>query len=323
MPKKSKVVKPKKSTKKGKLEVSAPRRLKKSQYKTLRLSKRIRSTQPKISGSWKLLGSSFLVLKKHWRLFGTLTIIYGLLTFVLVRGVGGGTNLSDIKSSFQGVVSGKWASLTTGTVLYGYLLGSAGSSATETGSVYQSLLIIIMSLAVIWSLRQVTARTSIRARDAFYKGMYPLVPFLLVMGVIGLQLLPLMAGSWLYSTVMGNGIAVTLLEKILWGTLFFLLALLSLYMIASSLFALYIVTLPDMTPMQALRSARQLVLHRRWTILRKIIFLPIALLIASAVLMVPLIILLTGAAQWVFLLLSMFVLVLVHSYMYSLYRELL
>jgi hypothetical protein len=39
--------------------------------------------------------------------------------------------------------------------------------------------------------------------------------------------------------------------------------------------------------------------------------------------MLPIIILLTSLAQWVFFLLTMFALVAVHAYMYTLYRELL
>jgi hypothetical protein len=94
-------------------------------------------------------------------------------------------------------------------------------------------------------------------------------------------------------------------------------------MISSSLFALYIVTLPDMTPMKALRSARELVRHRRWTVLRKILCLPLILLVAGAVIMLPIIIVLTPLAQWVFFLLTMLALVAAHAYMYTLYRELL
>jgi uncharacterized membrane protein YoaK (UPF0700 family) len=94
-------------------------------------------------------------------------------------------------------------------------------------------------------------------------------------------------------------------------------------MISSSLFALYIVTLPDMTPFKALRSARELVRHRRWTVLRKILFLPIILLVVAAIIMLPIIIWLTSLAQWVFFLLTMFALVAANAYMYTLYRELL
>ncbi|HVI60648.1 MAG TPA: hypothetical protein VM535_00655, partial [Candidatus Saccharimonadales bacterium] len=108
-----------------------------------------------------------------------------------------------------------------------------------------------------------------------------------------------------------------------WGLLFGLLTLFSLYMISSSLFALYIVTLPDMTPRKALRSARELVRDRRWTVLRKILCLPVILFLGAALVMVPIIIWLTPLAQWVFFLLTMFALVAVNTYMYSLYRELL
>jgi len=141
--------------------------------------------------------------------------------------------------------------------------------------------------------------------------------------VVGLQLVPLGVGSALYSTVINNGIAVTVVEKIIWGLLFFVLAVLSLYMLSSSLFALYIVTLPDMTPFKALRSARELVRYRRWTVLRKIIFLPLGLLLLAAIVVVPVIIFITPAAQWVFFVCTMAGLALVHSYMYNLYRELL
>lgn len=325
----AKKITPQKTPKRSKKEPAAlktPRRLKSPKYKTLRLSKRIKPSQPKLPSVWRLLSISGKTIKNHWRLYAIMTLIYGALTYVMVRGIGGGVDLKEIKSTFEDLISGQWSGLMTGAVLYSYLLGSASSSSTESGAVYQSLLMIIISLAVIWSLRQAMADkpdNKIRVRDTFYRGMYPLVPFVLVLMVVGLQLLPLAAGSWVYSAVVGGGIAVTIFEKVLWGLLFFLLALLSLYMVCSSLFALYIVTLPDMTPMVALRSARQLVLHRRWTVLRKIIFLPIFLLVVSFIIMVPLVLLLTGLAQGLFLLLSMFTVILVHGYMYALYRELL
>lgn len=318
--------KPAKRIKKEPTVAQKPRRLKKSEYKTFRLSKRIKPSQPKLSSSWQLLTIVIKTIKGHWRLYTVMTLIYAALTYIMVRGVGGGVDLKEIKSTFESLIGGKWFGLITGAVLYSYLLGAAGSSSTEAGAVYQSLLMIVVSLAIIWSMRQVMADkpdNKIRVRDTFYKGMYPLVPFILVLLVVGLQLLPMAAGSWIYGAVIGGGIAVTIFEKVLWALLFFLLVLLSLYMICSSLFALYIVTLPDMTPMRALRSARQLVLHRRWTVLRKIIFLPILLLILSALIMIPIALLLTAAAQGVFLLMSMFTVILVHGYMYALYRELL
>lgn len=307
-----------------KTPVKRPRRVKQPIYKPFRLGKKIKPpAQAKLPSAFRLMRSALGLLKRHWKLFLGITLVYGLLTVILVRGFGGSLNLSDLKTTLKDGFGGQYGSLATGATLFSYLLGSAGSSSSPAGGVYQSLLMIIVSLATIWALRQVLAKNKIRVRDTFYSGVYPLIPFVLVLLVVGLQLIPLSIGSWLYSTVINNGIAVTALEKFIWIMLFFLLAVLSLYMICSSLFALYIVTLPNMTPMRALRSARQLVLHRRFLILRKILFMPLALLILGAIIMIPLIIFLTFAAEWIFFLLSMFVLTVVHAYMYTLYRELL
>jgi hypothetical protein len=189
--------------------------------------------------------------------------------------------------------------------------------------VYQVIIGLVVSLAVIWVLRQVYANHTVRIRDGFYQGMHPFVPFVLVLTIIGLQLVPLAIGTMLYSTITNSGIAVTTAEQLLWLAFFGVLALISLYLISSSLFALYIVSLPNMTPMAAVRSARQLVSHRRWIVMRKIICLPIALLIIAAFILIPLILFATAVAPWVFFILSTLLLVIVHSYMYALYRSLL
>jgi len=279
--------------------------------------------QQPLTGSFRLLGRSLRLLKQHWKLFLGIAAVYGFLTIILVRGVGGGINLTDLKSNLKQGFSGQYGSLATGAALFSYLVGSAGTSTTPSGGTYETLLIIIMSLVSIWALRQVLAGRKIRTRDAFYSGVYPLIPFILVLLVIALQLLPLTLGGWLYGTVIGNSIAISAGEKVFWLIVFLLLAVWSLYMICSSIFALYIVTLPDMTPFKALRSARQLVRHRRWSVLRKVLFLPIALLVLGALIMIPLILFITPLAIWVFFGLTMIVLIVVHAYMYSLYRELL
>jgi hypothetical protein len=312
-----------KKTTNAKSETDQPRRVKRSSYKSFKPSKRIKHDDKPLLGSFKLFAKSIKLIKNNWRLFLVITLIYCFLSIILVRGVGGGLDLNNVKSSLKGGFTGQFSQLATGTVLFGYLLGSSGGSASPAAGTYQTILVILMSLIVIWALRQVVAEHQIKARDAFYNGTYPLVQFVLVLAVISLQLLPIAIGAWLYTAITRSGIATGGVEKSIWLLFFFLMALLSLYMISSSIFALYIVTLKDMTPMKALRSARALVLHRRFAVLRKVLFLPLAIIILGAVIMIPLILLLTPVAEWIFFALSMFVLVVVHSYMYSLYRELL
>jgi hypothetical protein len=75
--------------------------------------------------------------------------------------------------------------------------------------------------------------------------------------------------------------------------------------------------------MQALRSARDLVKYRRWAVLSRVVFMPLALLLMIALIVVPLILFAISAVEWVFFFLTMLSLAIVHSYMYSLYRSLL
>jgi hypothetical protein len=203
------------------------------------------------------------------------------------------------------------------------MTASAGSTSSQETSLYQSILLVIASLALIWTLRQTYANKKVKPRQAFYKGMYPLVPFLLVAAVISLQMIPLLMGTLLYAYMIVGGIAVAGIEQAIWWIIIGLLVLLSLYMATSSVFALYIVTLPDMTPMKALRSARELVRFRRMMVMRKVLALPVLLLVFAAIIMIPLIIFITPVAEWIFLVLNMAVLAVVHAYMYALYRELL
>ncbi|HZL07789.1 MAG TPA: hypothetical protein VFC50_01190 [Candidatus Dormibacteraeota bacterium] len=300
-----------------------PRRLKQPKYKTLRLQKRIKHPV-QLPNVWRLTRKSALTLWEHKRLFIGITLVYGLLNIILTQGLSGTTDVSTLKHSISQVFTGHLGGLASGISVFALLVGSAGNNSSPTAGAYQFFLGLIASLAIIWALRQVLAGASgLRIRDTYYKGMYPLVPFIIVLLVIGLQLIPLLIGSAVYGLIINNGIAVYFVEKFLWELLYGLLALLSIYMISSSLFALYIVTLPNMTPLKALRSARELVRYRRWTVIRKVLWLPIVLLIAGAIVMVPIIMWLTPLAKWVFFLLTMAGLTGVHAYMYTLYRELL
>jgi len=277
----------------------------------------------KLPSVWRLTRITADTLWRHRALFIGITLVYGLLNLVLVQGLASSTNISSLKHELNQVFTGHLGSLASSLSIFVVLVGGAGNGSSQTAGAYQLFLGLITSLAVIWALRQVLAGGKLRIRDAYYRGMYPLVPFIVVLVIVGLQLIPLLIGSLLYGIVTTNGIAVYFVEKLLWVLLYAALALLSLYMLSSSLFALYIVTLPDMTPLKALRSARELVKMRRWTVLRKILGLPVILLVVAAIIMVPIIIWLTPLTQWVFFLLTMFALVAVHAYMYSLYRELL
>jgi hypothetical protein len=305
------------------ISASGARRLKQPHYRSFKLQKRIKPPYPRLPNSFRIFGRSIKVIFQYWKFFLLIIFIYGILELVLVRNLANGSSLSQLKAVLDPFSKTNTSQISNGLTLFLYLLGNSNNSNSSNAGVYQTILLIIVSLAIIWGLRQAYNGIHTRVRDAFYKGMYPLIMFFIILIVIGLQFLPLILGATLYNLVINNGIAVYTVEKWLWGLLFFIMALATIYMICSSIFALYIVTLPDMTPMKALRSARELVVHRRWEVLRKIIFLPIALIIIATIIMIPLLLAATPVAVWVFFVMTIAALVVIHSYVYALYRELL
>ncbi len=276
-----------------------------------------------MSNVYRLFMDSLDLLRAHWRLFSGMLFVYIIMSVVLVGSLGSTLSLSRLRTQMETASAGSSQGLEAGFALFGQMASSVGGATSEAGSAYQSMVIVVMSLATIWVLRRLIAGKPATVRDAFYKSMTPLIPFILVLLVIGLQLVPLVIGGTIYGMAFANNGAQGTGEKFMWALLVFLLVLVSIYWICSSIFALYIVTLPDMRPMAALRSARGLVRYRRWTVLRKLLFLPFALLVIGVVICVPLIMYLAPIAPYVFLLLSMVALFVVHSYIYSLYRELL
>ncbi|HSX44878.1 MAG TPA: hypothetical protein VLF39_02050 [Candidatus Saccharimonadales bacterium] len=309
-------------TKASKNALSSSRRLKRPEYKSFRLSKRLKHPGPRLSASWKLFWRSLVNLGRYWLVFGAILAIYIILTLALVKGFSVSGGLVTFKETLTSLSHSLPVNLTSGFTLLNFLISNSGPSS-DVGGAYLTILLVIVSLAVIWTLRQTQAGVKVSISDPFYKGLYPLVPMILVLLVIGLETLPLLGANLLFGLVITNGVAVSLLEKTLWSCLIFLLALLTIYMITSSIFALYIVTLPDVKPIEALRSARDLVRYRRWTIMRKLLFLPLVLVVIGSVIIVPLVLYLTVAAEWVYFVLTISAVFIIHSYIYALYRELL
>lgn len=274
------------------------------------------------------LSLSAKALKLIWRynwLFGGIIIIYGVINLAVALGFSGGLNVASLKNQLSYLFHGGLSSVYSGLTIYGLLIvsGNNGSSTPSGGSGIEIILIIMVSLALVYALRNSINKSEVSIRTAYYRGMYPLVPVILVLIVLALELLPMVVGVGLYAAASQNGIVTTVIENIVFIFIAALLSALTIYWLSSSLFALYIVTLPEMTPLKALKSAKKLVKKRRLPIILRLLYLPIVLLVLSLIVMLPIIILAAPIAQWAFRVLSLALLVVAHSYLYHLYRELL
>lgn len=282
----------------------------------------ITESRHSLTSAPQLFISAVRTLLRHWQLFTGILATYAVLMIVFVGGFSG-SSASTLKSGLSQAFHGHFKAFSTGVSLFSVIVGTDTKGSTTTAGVYETILFIVVSLAIIWTLRQLYAKHPVRVRDGFYLGMYPLVPFVLVLLVIGLELIPLVVGGAIYGDVVGGGIAVNAYENMAMLCIFLLFAATTVYLLCSTIFALYIATLPDATPMQALYAARELTQYRQWTVLRKLLFLPLALFIGGTVIVIPLALFLTPIATPIFFLLSIVALAITHSYLYALYRELL
>jgi len=303
-------------------KTSKPRKLQAPKYKSFRLQKRIKTSKPKLPSTWSLIQQTIKILRQNKKFFAIYTFLYGLLSFIFIQSSITGINIPEAKDLVGDSLGG---ALPTSLALYAGLVGSSTQFSNQVAVLYQFAIILIFSLAVIYGLRHMYGRQArqVTVKESLYKGMTPLVPMVLVLAVLALQFLPLSLGSSIYATVIGSGLAVTNIERIFWLLFVILTALLTLYLVTASIFGLFIVTLPDMTPMRALRASRELVRFRRLEVLRKIILLPVILLVVLGFVVVPTIALVPAIAQAVFFVASALVLPTVLTYMYNLYRSML
>jgi len=290
------------------------RKLSKSQQRA-KAKKQAKNQKP-LPGSFKLTARVIATLWKFWKPLGGIFIIYVALNAIFVTG---------LISGLDGTASRLAQShgLSNAVRGFGSLLGSGTSVSTTGVSMAQTVLLILESLVIIWALRQLLAGEKIKVKQAYYQATAPFIPFILVFIVIIQQLLPLVAGSAILSLVLVSAVATNALVTVVAYIVLGLLAAWSAYMISGSIFALYIVTLPNMQPRQALRSAKNLVHYRRWEVLRRLVFLPIAVLLLMAIIIVPVILIASFAVAISFFILSLLAVLFVHTYLYSLYRGLI
>jgi hypothetical protein len=270
---------------------------------------------------WQLLRRTLAYGRQHWQFWLRFVLLFVVLNLLLVHNVA--NDVASLKSQLASFLGAN--SPATGLGTYALLL-TTSSSASGAAGAYQYLLLVIGSLAAIWSLRQFMSDqppATLRLRDSLYRGMAPLVPFVLVLIVLSLEFIPVVLSGGLYGVVASGGILRTWFEQLLFLAIFFAGLGLTIWLLMRSIFALYIVTLPDMTPIRALRDANQIVKGRQLNIIRKLVFLLAMLLLGSMVVLLPVIFVAPAATQWVFFLLSVAALPFIHAYLYSLYRELL
>ena len=293
-------------------------------YASFRLTKRIKPpVNKKLSSTISLFKTTNRHIWRYKRVFFGIIIVYILLTALFVKGLSSTANISELRTELADNL--QLNSLGVSAVLVGVAFGSGTTASTVEGSLYQTLIAIFISLALIWAFRQTKSnpKEAPGIRQSFYNSTGSMVAYITVLLVIGLQFIPMLVGISLYNIVQANGLAVTALENTVWIFLVILLSILSLYMISSSLFAVLIVTLPRMKPIRALKAARKVVAFRRWLVLRKILTFGLLVTVLFGALLFAIILVAPVITEWLVVVMSGYIFALGIGAIYTIYQELL
>ncbi len=292
---------------------------KKKKYRSFRLQKKIKPEPRYIPSSIKLLKESFQFISRHKRIFLTMIAIHGLIYVAIVRSPVA-TDIQTIQDSVETVIGSK-TSLESNLATLGAVVGSTGTSQNSAATA--SIAVIVISLVYIWAIRQLHSAKTITARDAFYQGPTPLLSSLVVLVIATLQLIPFAVASFVYSTARSNSLFVSGFEDLAFFFVTLLISLLSFYWLTSTVIALYIVTLPGMYPLAALKAAKKLVHFQRAVVFRRMLTLPIILSLLYFAVLLGIIRFFPNQTFIIVEVVQLFILPLVHVYFYKLYRALI
>lgn len=292
----------------------------------------------KLPGYWAFTGHVRKLLWQHRRTFGLLTLVYMLLTVILV-GMASQDTYTQLQAALEEagseIFDGDWNQVgQAGLLLVAGVTGSFTDTLTEAQQIYGSILLLFAWLTTVWLLRAILAGNKPRLRDGLYNAGAPVLSTFLIGLVMLIQLLPLALAIIGFSAATASGFLNSGgVEAMMFWAVAGLLALLTLYWLTSTFIALVVVTLPGMYPMQALRTAGDLVIGRRLRILLRLLWMILLVALAWVIVMIPIILLDTWlksmwpAIVWlpivpaVLLIISTLTIIWSASYVYLLYRR--
>lgn len=290
-----------------------------------------------LPGYWSFTNEVRSMIWRHRTTFLWVIAVYAGMSAILVglASQDAYTTLSDtLRDTGGDLFEGNWGEIGKASLLFASTVsGNLSGGTTEAQQIYAGLIALLIWLTTVWLLRALKAGQRPRVRDGLYNAGAPLVPTTIMSMVLIVQLVPAALAVIAFGAAVSTGFLQGGVESMLFTVVAGLLIILSVYWVTSTIIALTVVTLPGMYPMQALKTAGDLVIGRRLRILLRWVWVGGLVLISWALIMIPLILLDTWikgmipTIQWlpvvpvVLLVLSAMTVVIVATYVYLLYRR--
>ena len=238
--------------------------------------------------------NSFRLILKNWKIFLPLIVVMVIATILFV-----GLMSESTYREFQTVLDktaqqngagdistfAKSGILLVSTVFTGGLSNNANAGAW----VFVALIFLIIWLITIFILRHRMAGHTLGLRDAMYNSMSPLLSTFVVLIVAVIQCIPVMLLLISYSAAVETHFLDTPFYAFLFLVFAALMILLSGYLLSSTVMALVSVSAPGMYPLEALKTASEVMAGRRIRFILRMIALIITMVVLWAIIMMPLI----------------------------------
>ncbi len=273
---------------------------------------------PPLSGN---LRRSLRIIKHHRGLMLRLTGIYAGLYFIFVRAITK-LNLDELRDTVAKIFGDGNETITSRIALAGTLFSESTNFDQATG-LYFVVIFVINSLALMWVLKYIWAKKRTTIREAYYQGMYPLVPVLILVGLIFIQSIPLSIGSYIAQVVFSRGLAINFVEKA--GVVTVLVSAITLtgYWVIGSILAIYASSVPGMTPLSSLKEAKRMLKGRRFLVLRQVAGFMLLTGVIALIVLLAVVYVVPDAAIVAVTILMILMMPWSHLYLYGLYRDLL
>jgi hypothetical protein len=249
--------------------------------------------------AWRLFRKSLSEYRSHWR------ILVGVVAVVAVP-----------------------VSLFT-TYFVANTTNASTSNTSSTSTAYITFAQLCMNAALIYTVIQLYRDKAVSMRRAYYVGSAPLVRLVLVAFLLVLSLLPMVLGLKIIEAGLPVPGEVQLAggEMALLALVAFIVAIPSIFLIARTIWAIYVIFETDLGPIQAIKASWRMTRGHTWQAVGRLFALVCLLFL---LVLVPLIVLyalgkLTGWRLFGAILqlaLSLIVLPVSNLYMYGYYREL-
>ncbi len=288
----------------------------------LRRTTKNKTKKPKLPTLWQLMSQAASEIGIFRRTLLGIVAVYIILYFVVTQGFALSVSSAQLRDQIAAKIGADAGLLEHGTLLMTGVLTNNQLMAQDTATaVLQIILTMLVFLAITWSLRRLHDLKTVRIRDAYFEGTGAFVAFSVVILLLTLMTIPLS----LASTILDNAatVAAGQPELLIVTIISILLASLTIYWLLCTWPALYIISLPGMTPLKTIRKARLLTKGRRlqvlfrffgFILLAAVVYLSV-LFVTAVLLPVAVIVVLVGLSAVFFLYATVF--------MYMAYRSLL